>query len=243
MVADPLRTLREDEAAELRRGEGHDQQRRDTGQNLGERADARAREGDHHGGINRHGHVAQQAVGGHRRHVGPQHAGNDHRGHRHGSQHADHRPLRHDGIERMQGDIDAQARHGLDQQQPEMKHRGLHLPGLDAAEGDEEHQENQCRGDHLPRPGLQSRHLTAEERPDDHGRRHGHGLYVAVQRFEHMHDPAYLPSGRSRAPGPMPAAPSPWPRSPCRRHGRPAASTPRPSPCPSPSSTKRRPRR
>ena len=139
-----------------------------------------------------HDHVAQQAVGGHRRDVGPEHAGNDDGRHRHGGQDADHRPLRHDLVERPQHEVDADAGRDLDYQQPQVHHRGPHLARLHAAEGDEEHQENERRGNHLSRPALQCRDGAAQQGTDDHGRRHGDGLDVAVQVFEYVHGFRFL---------------------------------------------------
>ena len=187
VVADPFRRLRDDQPAELRRGERHHQQRRDAGQDLREGARPRPREGQNHGRQQRDGHVAEQAVRSHRGDVGPQHAADDHRGHRHGSQHADHRPLRQNEVQRTQQQKNPDAGHRLNQQQPHMEHRRLHLAGFHAAEGDEQHQEDQRRGDHLPRQLLQRRDRTAQQRPDNHGRRHGDGLHVAVQVFQQVH--------------------------------------------------------
>lgn len=192
VVADPLRRLRQDEAQKLRRGEGHDEQRGDAGQNLREAARSRSGEGEDDGRHEGHDHVAEQAVGGHRRDVGPEHAGNDDGRHRHGGQDADHRPLRHDLVERPQHEVDADAGRDLDYQQPQVHHRGPHLARLHAAEGDEEHQENERRGNHLSRPALQCRDGAAQQGADDHGRRHGDGLDVAVQVFEYVHGFRFL---------------------------------------------------
>lgn len=192
VVADPLCRLRQDEAQKLRRGEGHDEQRGDAGQNLREAARSRSGEGEDDGRHEGHDHIAEQAVGGHRRDVGPEHAGNDDGRHRHGGQDADHRPLCHDLVERTQHEVDADAGRDLDYQQPQVHHRGPHLVRLHAAEGDEEHQENERRGNHLSRPALQCRDGAAQQGADDHGRRHGDGLDVAVQVFEYVHGFRFL---------------------------------------------------
>ena len=187
VVADPFRQLREDEAAELRRGEGPDEQRGDPCEDLREGALARPGEGEDHGSDQRNGHVAHQTVCGHRGDVGTQHAADDHRSHRHGRQHTDHGTLRHDVVQRPQQQVDRDADHDLKRQQPDVQHRGFHLFGADAAEGDEEHQEDQRRRDHLMAGGFEGRNRSAQQRPHHHGRRHGDGPYVAVQLFEQMH--------------------------------------------------------
>ena len=187
VVADPFRRLGDDQPAELRRGKRHHQQRRDAGQDLRKGARPCSREGQNHGRQQRDGHVTEQAVRSHRGDVGPQHTPDDHRGHRHGGQHADHRSLRQDDVQRPQQQKNPDADHRLKQQQPHVEHRRLHLAGLHAAEGDEQHQENQRRGDHLPRKLLQRRDRTAQQRPDNHGRRHGDGLHITVQMFQQVH--------------------------------------------------------
>ena len=187
MIPDPFRRSGQYETAELRSREGHDEQRRDTRQYLREGACPRPGQRQNDGRHERDHHVAHEAVCSHRRDIGPEHPGDHHRGHRHGRQHTDHRPLCHDGIQRQQQEIDRHAHHDLKQQQPEMQHRRLHLPGLDAAECDEEHQEDQRGCNHLVRPPLEGGHGAAKQRPDHHGRRHGDGLDIAVQVFQYVH--------------------------------------------------------
>ena len=141
----------------------------------------------HDGRYQRDRHIAQQAVGRHRRNVGPQHACNHHRGHRHGCQHTDHRTLRHDRIERQQREIKRRAHHDLKQQQPHVQHRRLHLAGFHPAKGDEEHQKDQRGRNHLVRPRFERRHRTAQQGARHHGRGHGDRLDIAVQIFQYVH--------------------------------------------------------
>ena len=187
MIPDPFRRSGQYETAELRSREGHDEQRRDTRQYLREGACPRPGQRQNDGRHERDHHVAHEAVCSHRRDIGPEHPSDHHRGHRHGRQHTDHRPLCHDGIERQQQEIDRHAHHNLKQQQPQVQHRRLHLPGLDAAERKEEHQENQRGCNHLLRPPLEGGHGAAKQRPGHHGRRHGDGLDIAVQVFQYVH--------------------------------------------------------
>ena len=137
-------------------------------------------------------HVAQQAVRGHGRDVGPQHASDDDRSHRHGRQHANHRPLGHDFVQRQQQQVDPEAHEALEEQQPQMERREVHLPGFHAAESDEEHQKNEGRGNHLMRGLFECRYRTAQQGSDDHRRRHGDRLYVTVQIFQYVHVTTFL---------------------------------------------------
>ena len=187
MGGDPSRDAGQHGSAALRSREGQYEQRHDTGQHPGERTRPRSGKGEHSGRQQRHGHIAQEAVRGHRGDIGAEHAPDHHGGHRHGRQHADHRPLRHRPVEGQQQEIDADAGYGLKEQKPAVQHREPHFGGSHAAEGDEQHEEDQNGCDHPPRPGLQRRDRAAQHRPHEHRRRHGHGFHIAVQRFEYVH--------------------------------------------------------
>lgn len=228
--ADPPREAGHQEAARLRRGERHDEQRCDAGQDLRQGADAAAGERQHDGRNEGDDQIADEAVGRHQRDVGPQHAADDHRRHGDGGQHADHAPLRHHRIERPEQQVYPHAGRDLEEQHPGMEHARPHVAGTDPAEGEKEHQKDQRRRNHVVRPRLDRRHGAAQQRPDHHAERHGDRLHVAAEFFGQPH--------RIRR-----AARALWPKCPCRRPGRPGASTLRPSPCPSPSRTARRSRR
>ncbi len=176
-----------DKAARLRHDERQNQQRRDARKNLNERTDARTGERKHCRRNDRNDHIAHQTERRDRRHVGPQHASNDHSGHSDGSQHADHRPLRHRCIERQQSEINRGARNDLKQQQPRMKHGEPHFADFDAAKRNEKHQEDKRRRNHPPRPLFQRRNGTAQQRADNHSRRHGNAFQIAMKVFKHVH--------------------------------------------------------
>lgn len=187
VVADPARRLRREKPAHLRRGERHDEQRCDPGENLRERAGSVARERQNDGGRYGNGHVAQQAVSGHRRHVGPEHAADHDGGHGNRRQHANHASLRQNSVQRTQREEDRHATHDLKEQHPQMEHTRPHLFGFHAAEGKEEHQKDQRRRDHLVRPRFERRDRTAQQGSDHHPQRHRNGLDVAMQVLHYVH--------------------------------------------------------
>ena len=161
VVADPFRRLRDDQPAELRRGERHHQQRRDAGQDLREGARPRPREGQNHGRQQRDGHVAEQAVRSHRGYVGPQHTADHHGCHRNRSQDTNHGPLRQQRIEPDERQVNHYAAHDLKCQQPDMQHLHPHLPRLHPTESEKQHQKDQRRGNHPVRHTLGRCHRTA----------------------------------------------------------------------------------
>ncbi len=65
-----------------------------------------------------HRHIAQQTVSGHSLDIRAQHSAYDDGSHRHGSENADHGPLRHHSVERCQRVIYGEAPYCLKQQQP-----------------------------------------------------------------------------------------------------------------------------
>lgn len=127
-------------------------------------------------------------------------------------QHADHPALRYCRAERQQNPVNGHAENDLRRQQPEVKRLQPHTAHVDAAEGEKEHQEDERRSNHSAAGRFQRRDRPAEHRPDHHTERHRNGAEVMRMREGHL----------------SPTAPGLWPKCPCRRPVRQAASRQRP---------------